>query len=319
VRHNGSVRSLPDLGPGSREVGRRGVLLAAPAGLLTTALESVASDLLTPIGQAGADVWAGAESLVDDITDAIVSSPPSTPSREALEDAVIDAIGSRSTVVGVSVLDRHTGAKWWYRGNKLVRTGSVAKAFIVAQALRQARAKGTTLTEGQREQARLAITRSDNTAASALYEAIGRHDGVVRLATDLGLVTTATADRADHWGHTLTTPNELVTLMQAFVAGHPALHAADNAYLLDLMSGVVSGQRWGVGTVGSTAARTRLKNGWMLVDNPWVINSFGDVVGDGRDYAVAIMQRAQPDQSTGMAQASRISRAVFRTLAQPLY
>jgi hypothetical protein len=57
-----------------------------------------------------------------------------------------------------------------------------------------------------------------------------------------------------------------------------------------------------------------MKNGWMAVDNPWVINSVGDVRGAGRDYCLAIMQRAQPDQRSGMDRASAVGRAVFKAL-----
>jgi hypothetical protein len=81
------------------------------------------------------------------------------------------------------------------------------------------------------------------------------------------------------------------------------------------MAEVVDGQRWGVGTVRSSSVKVRVKNGWMRVDNPWVINSVGDVQGGGRDYVLALLQRAQPDEDTGMTRASRIGRAVFTALA----
>jgi hypothetical protein len=226
-------------------------------------------------------------------------------------------MGGRSQVISVSVLDRRNGARWNYRGGALQRTGSVAKAFIVTAALRKARLAGTTLTATQLEQARLAITKSDNASATALYNWIGGHQGVVSITRAVGLTTTANAPASTTWGTTLTSPNDLVAFMQALHLGHPALHADDRAVVLGLMGKVVSLQRWGVGSVPS-GNRVRNKNGWMAVGNPWVINSFGDVRGNGRDYALALMQTRQPDQSSGIARAERIGRAVYDALERPL-
>jgi beta-lactamase class A len=291
---------------GQRQVGRRGVLLAAPVGLLALATTSLGSDLLEPVGKAGSDLFASAQGL---------SHRALAPARvrSAVQAAVKPIVG-RSAVIGVSVLDRRTGARWSYRGDALVRTGSVAKVLIVAAALRKARDAGSEFSEEQLEQASLAITRSDNASATALYAWVGGHPAVARLAADLGMATTARATAAQHWGQTLTNPDDLVTMMVRLTQGTKALHVADRVYLLDLMGKVVSTQRWGVGEVWGRSVKVRMKNGWMAVDNPWVINSVGDVRGSGRDYCLAIMQRAQPDQRSGMDRASRIGEAVFDAL-----
>jgi hypothetical protein len=291
---------------GQREIGRRGLLLAAPVGLFALAAGSLGADLLTPVGSAGSDLFEAAGDLGHEAL-----APERA--RRALQKAVSPIVG-RSGVIGVSVLDRRSGARWAYRDDALVRTGSVAKVLVVGAALRKARGQGTALTTAQKNQARLAITQSDNTSASALYTYIGGHAAVADLAADLGMTATAKAPAADHWGTTLTTPGDLVTMMSRLVQGTKALHANDRAYLLDLMGKVVSSQRWGVGSVWSSTVKVRMKNGWMAVDNPWVINSVGDVRGAGRDYCLAIMQRAQPDQRSGMDRASAVGRAVFKAL-----
>jgi beta-lactamase class A len=291
---------------GQREIGRRGLLLAAPAGLFALAAGSLGADLLTPVGAAGSDLFEAAGDLGHEVL-----APGRA--RRALQEALTPIVG-RSGVIGVSVFDRRTGARWAYRADALAPTGSVAKVLVVGAALRKARGQGTALTVAQKEQARLAITQSDNTSASALYEYIGGHAAVADLAADLGMTATAKARVADDWGTTLTTPGDLVTMMSRLVQGTEALHAGDRAYLLDLMGKVVSPQRWGVGSVWSATVKVRMKNGWMAVDNPWVINSVGDVRGAGRDYCLAIMQRAQPTQRAGMDRASAIGRAVFKAL-----
>ncbi len=297
----------PLSGLGERVVGRRGVLLAAPIGLLALATESVGASLLTPVARAADEVVADVES----ISTRLFGSPTV---RKALDAALSPIIG-RSNVIGVSVLDRRTGTRWHHRGEALVQTGSVSKILVVGAALRKARSAGTSLTRQQLEQVRLAITRSDNASADALYSYIGGHAAVAQLAADLGMAATAAAEAVPHWGNTLTTANDLVRMMAAIAGGSPVLDAKDRAVILQRMAEVVDGQRWGVGTVRTSSVKIHVKNGWMRVDNPWVINSVGDVRGGGRDYVMAILQRAQPDEETGMARASRLGRAAFTALA----
>ena len=302
---------------------RRVVVLGVPLGILGLAPGVAASaglsagtsaavgDRMQLIGAAAADSWTQAGALAAGLR------VPTASSRD-LEQAVVRSMGGRSSVIGVSVLDRHTGARWDYRGTALMRTGSVVKVLIVAEALRQARAQGSALATSPREQARLAITRSDNASANALYSRIGGHAAVARLAGRLGMGATAAATPAAHWGHTLTSANDLVTMMAAIAGNTTAVDEEDREYLLGLMGKVMSGQRWGVGTVRSSSVAVRLKNGWMAVDRPWVINSVGDVRGKGRNYVLAIMQRAQPTESSGITRASRVGRAVFSELDDPL-
>lgn len=288
-----------------------------PVGFVSLASSTLGATVAEPVAEAARDAFDTAGRVARSVNPA-PSDDTDTPSRAALAAAVLRAMGGRSTVIGVSVLDRRTGATWHYRGDSLVRAGSVSKTLVVAAALRKARAAGSRLTARQRDEARAAITRSDNASADALYAWIEGHAGVSELAGELGMIDTAGAKRATHWGPTLTTPNDLVRMMQRFVGGGPATHPDDDKYLLGLMGQVIDGQRWGVGTVRSSTVKVRVKNGWMLVDNPWVVNSVGDVRGAGRDYAMALMQRAQPDELTGITRASRIGRAVFAALEIPL-
>lgn len=143
---------------------------------------------------------------------------------------------------------------------------------------------------------------------------------MARLARSLGLVHPTTP--ADHWSRTLGTTDELVTLLHALVSGRAPLVDDDSQTILAFMGAVVDGQRWGVGTVGSETVRVRVKNGWMTLDatpgRPWQVNSVGDVVGGGRDYVLAIAQQAQQTQFEGFELASRIGRAVYGALREPL-
>jgi hypothetical protein len=296
---------------------RRRTLLLIPAGIGALVSQALATDLVQPVASAAREAF----DLAGDLARSILPAPSArtdTPSRSALSNAVLGELGGRSDVIGVSVLDRRTGAWWHYRGDAPVRTGSVAKVLILTAALRKARKEKGSLSARQLEQARLAITESDNASADALYAFVGGHAAIAELARHLGMATTAAAKAVNHWGLTLTTPNDLVRFMERLTSGSPVTHPDDDAAVLALMTQVIDGQRWGAGTVRSDSVDVHVKNGWMAVGEPWVINSVGDVRGAGRDYAIALMQTRQPDQDSGISRASRSGRAVFEALEAPL-
>jgi beta-lactamase class A len=244
----------------------------------------------------------------------------SSPSRELFGRTLRRVLGDDAGVVAVSVLDRRTGARWHHRGEVPVPLASSAKILVVAAAMLRARDQGRGLTDQERDQARLAITESDNDATDALYLRSGGHDAVAGLARRLGMVTTVTP--VGHWSRTLGTTDELVTLLRALTSGSAPLASDDTKTLLGHMASVTDGQRWGVGTVGSRTVRARLKNGWMTLDptpgRPWQVNSVGDVRGGGRDYVLAIAQQAQRTQFEGFELASRIGRTVHAALREPI-
>jgi beta-lactamase class A len=288
-----------------------------PAGIGALMSQSLATDLAGPVAGAAREAFG----LAGDLARSILPAPSEradTPSRAALSRAVLAELGGRSDVIGVSVLDRRTGSWWHYRGDAAVRSGSASKVLVLVAAMRKARGEEGRLTARQRDQARLAITESDNASADALYTFAGGHAAIAELARDLGMAATAAAEPVTHWGLTLTTPNDLVRLMERLTSGSPATHPDDDAAVLALMTKVIDGQRWGAGTVRSDSVDVHVKNGWMAVGDPWVINSVGDARGAGRDYAVALMQTRQPDQDSGIRRASRIGRAVFQALEAPL-
>ena len=296
---------------------RRGALLLVPAGVVALASQALANDLVRPVAGAAREAF----DLAGDLARSLLPAPSDrtdTASRAALSRAVLAELGGQSDVIGVSVLDRRTGVWWHYRGDAAVRSGSVSKVLVLAAAMRKAREEKGGLSARQREQARLAITASDNASADALYAFAGSHAAIAELARDLGMAATAAAEPVTHWGLTLTTPNDLVRLMERLTSGSPATHPDDDAAVLDLMTQVVDGQRWGAGTVRSGSVDVHVKNGWMAVGEPWVINSMGDVRGAGRHYAMALMQTRQPDQDSGISRASRIGRAIFGALEAPL-
>lgn len=298
---------------------RRDVVLAAPALLLLAAPGALGEAFTGPVGAVARELWAGLLAVRWPVEP---TSEPSTATGRRLTAAVLDELGDAAPVSSLVLLDRRNGRRWRHRGAVDAPMASIAKVLVVAQALRAAPNTGRPVAGWLREQATLAITQSDNDAGDALYRQIGGHVGVAAIARDLRMTATAVGPAATHWGTTRTCAEDLVTMMATLV-DPPAdsagvIAAQDRAFLLDLMGHVVDGQRWGVGTVRSAAVRVRIKNGWMSVDHPWVISSVGDVRGRGRDYVLAIVQRAQPEEETGMTRASRLGRLVFDVLEAEL-
>ena len=64
------------------------------------------------------------------------------------------------------------------------------------------------------------------------------------------------------------------------------------------------------------SVQVHLKNGWVQfksTDGLWAVNSMGRVLGDGRDYRLAVMTRV-PDFATGRELTSEVGRQVFSIL-----
>lgn len=299
----------------ARPIDRRRLLLAAPAVLLPLARPTAGSEVLGSFARSAAQLRARAGVLAGDLQHSVTS-----PSRERFGRAVLDTLGEAADIVAVSVLDRRTGARWHHRGDVPVPLASTAKILVVAAAMARVRDLGRGLTGQEHEHARLAITESDNEVTDALYVQAGGHDAVARLARRIGLASPVTP--VEHWSQTRATADELVVLLRSLTSGRAPLVPDDTATLLGHMGAVMDGQRWGVGTVGSRRVRVRVKNGWMTLDptpkRPWQVNSVGDVRGGGRDYVLAIAQQAQRTQFEGFELASRIGRAAYAALREPM-
>jgi hypothetical protein len=193
----------------------------------------------------------------------------------------------------------------------------MAKPMIVAMALRKARADGQALSTEHRENARKAITNSDNDAATALWAYAG-YQTYQSLADDLGLSHThLDENRADQWSWTWTTPSDQVLLAKTLATGgSKALTDDECRFIWDLMGQVQDDQAWGVGQPKSGTVKAHLKNGWVQfksTDGLWAVNSMGAVEGDGRDYRLAVMTRV-PDFDTGRAVTSEVGTWVFSIL-----
>jgi beta-lactamase class A len=219
-------------------------------------------------------------------------------------------LSSRGAHAGIAVLDRVTGLTVTYNAGVRFATASVVKMDILATLLWECQRAGRTLTAGQKQLATAMITRSDNDAASDLWDEVGGASGVAQANRAFGLTQTS-PNRSGYWGLSTTTPSDQLRLLAVLATPGGPLSAASQAYELGLMGRVQADQRWGVpraAVAGSTAVY--VKNGWLANAsdrNRWVVNSVGRIVEPGHDWLVAVLSDHSGSQSTGISVVERLA------------
>ncbi len=230
----------------------------------------------------------------------------------ALPAAIQHYLDGRQGNVAVAVYDAATQQSFAVNGRAQFDTASIIKASILGTLLDQAQAQHTTLTAAQQNLAVPMIEYSNNSDATALWNAEGGAPAVASFVHALGMGST-TPNLA--WGLTKTTAPDQVKLMSALAYGTPVLSSASRSYELSLMEHVTSWEAWGVTGGVPSGVTVALKNGWLPRPSGWVINSIGWVSGDGRNYAIAILSNQDPGEQYGIDTANAISGLIWNALA----
>lgn len=230
-------------------------------------------------------------------------------------------------------------------GTDAFETASVVKTGILAALLLQSQDTGRRLSGRERELAAVMIERSDNPAATELWNAIGGGDGFEAAAGRLGLRETV-ADERGRWGLTRTTAADQLALLRA-VYGSPreamggaagsgagghgagggeslgggvgvrsALRAGSRLCVRRRMARIVAGQDWGVSAAADTTAGLGLKNGWLPrgESRRWVVNSVGRVPAGGRGHLLAVLSDGHASRAEGIAVVERAARLALAAL-----
>lgn len=248
------------------------------------------------------------------------SVSPTGAVRDQLNQ-VMTTIAGGNPNFGVFVEDLRTGGTWSFNDGYTSQSASMAKPMIVSMALRKARPAD--LSADLITDAVLAITQSNNDAATALWQYAG-YAGYTDLAKALGMSHTHLDEgKPDQWSWTWTTPADQVKLVKALQEGtSEAISFAEAKFVYDQMGDVIADQTWGVGQPKSDSddpqlkVEVHLKNGWVQfksTDNLWAVNSMGSVKGRGRDYRMCVMTRL-PDFATGRDTVSEVGKWVFSIL-----
>ncbi len=217
----------------------------------------------------------------------------------------------------MAALNTKTGARFSYGAVGGMRTGSVAKLFLLETVLLQHQHAGTPVSDDELGLATPMIENSDNKAEYSLYLDAGGRDALVDAFPRLGLKHSIPgySDPA----LTTTSATDGITLLRNLVRGSP-LNAYSRSLALGLMRNVESDQRWGVSAVADPGSTVALKNGWLSVDNAngpgendnglWLVNSVGIVTVHGQRVLMSAFTQHGPDYASGVQLVEALVRAI---------
>ncbi|MFG2959308.1 serine hydrolase [Streptomyces sp. NPDC048291] len=228
----------------------------------------------------------------------------------------VKAQGSARVTAAVLDLDGTGGAPVVYGDDMPYDTASIVKVDILAAMLLHARDHRRALTARESAEAEVMIRDSDNTAATALWRAIGEGPGLASANKRLGLTSTQ-GGPGGLWGLTRTTAADQIRLLRAvFGAGPTPLDAASRNRIGTLMTEIAADQSWGVSAAADSG--WALKNGWLMrtTTGLWDINSIGRVTAGGHHYLVAVLSNGNASMPDGVNLVERAVRtAVSETAA----
>lgn len=235
------------------------------------------------------------------------SKATSTQDPAQLTAALTALDRSRTGSLTAAVHDHRSGHLITYEAARRVECASIIKVTILAMLCDRAQREKRSLTASEKSRADLMIRHSDNDAAQSIWldlDGASTAGGFVR-----GLGMNETTPRSA-WGLIRSSAKDQMILLDAITHDTKRFDASNRSYMLGLLRGVESEQRWGVGVISGAA----VKNGWLPYDGQWLVNSIGAVQNADRDYTVVILQIA-PSMESGKATIDEAARTIERHVA----
>jgi hypothetical protein len=238
----------------------------------------------------------------------------SHPRLAARLDRDIDrALRGRVSAVAVGVDDPGRRLQCWLNSSAHFDSASVVKVTILSALLRKAQEQHRYLTATEALLAHAMITESDNDAASALWDDVGRYD--LQHFLNLARMTRTYLGPGGYWGLTLITAYDEVLLLRLLVNQNRVLDTSSRHYVLGLMARVIPAQRWGVPAGAPTSLIVHVKNGWLpLLTHGWRIHSIGTFTGRGGGYSIVVLTEDNPTMAYGIDTIEAIARAINHDL-----
>lgn len=280
------------------------------AGLLVSALVAVAGlTLASQDSDAAASPTTQTPSTTTAPTTPAAATVTTEPSTTALEAIDTDAEFS------VSAVDIDTGETLTY-GDASFDTASIVKVDILAALLHQAQQEGRELTASEKSLAVAMIERSDNTAATALFNAVGGRAGLEAFNEVIGLTETEVGSNG-YWGLTQTTSADQLKLLEVVFGEESVLSADSQAYEQGLMSNVIDAQNFGVSAAADDADDAALKVGYLQrsATGLWDVTSIGQIEAGGHTYLVAVLSDGNASFDSGVALVDQVARAAVDGLS----
>jgi hypothetical protein len=223
------------------------------------------------------------------------------------------ALAGRVSTVALRVEDRSEDLGCFLNTTAHFDSASVVKVEILGTLLREAETQHRSLTAAEIRLARLMITQSDNSAASALWAHVGRS----RLRYFLGRARMEQTQLGPggYWGLTQITAHDERLLLDLVMYPNAVLDSASRNFVLSLMAQVIPAQRWGVPAGAPASLTVHVKNGWLpLATHGWRINSIGCFTGHHRGYIIVALTQDNPTMAYGITTIQRVAEVIHRQL-----
>jgi beta-lactamase class A len=188
------------------------------------------------------------------------------------------------------------------------------KVTVLATLLWDAKNQGRYLTDREASLAKAMITKSDNASTSTLWKQLGmtKIKGFLAAA---GMTQTKPGANG-YWGLTQITVTDEQKLLKLITAKNTVLSDNSRAYILKLMSQVVSSQRWGTPYGVPSGVTVAVKNGWLSrATNGWRVHSIGAFKGGGHDYTITVLTHGNSTMNYGITTIQNVAKVVHRDLA----
>ncbi len=170
--------------------------------------------------------------------------------------------------------------------------------------LRERGVRHDSLTSAEKHLLGPMIKRSDNAAATAIYNRVGER-ALYRLANEAQMKHFTTQPL---WGLSTITPREQARFMYRLERFIPRRH---RAYALHLLTRIVGSQRWGIPPVAPQGWHLHFKGGWSGAPS-WRVNQVMLLRRPPRRLSIAILTEEQPSQLYGERSIEGVAKRLLR-------
>lgn len=187
--------------------------------------------------------------------------------------------------------------------NRVHNSASVVKVMFMVALLRQPDVRHDSLSRGERRLLGPMIKRSDNQAATAIFNRVGAA-ALYRLAADAGMRKFTTQPL---WGLSTITARDQARFFFRLERFVPKRH---RDYAMHLLTKVVADQRWGIPPVAPAHWKLHFKGGWSGAPS-WRVNQVMVLRRPPRRVAIAILTREQPSLTYGERSIEGVAKRLF--------
>ncbi|MGW0879418.1 serine hydrolase [Streptomyces sp. NPDC002671] len=230
-----------------------------------------------------------------------------------LQKDITAALATRRGTVAVGVYDRVTKTTCALRPTYSYDSASTVKVTVLATLLWDAKLHNRYLTDREVTLTRAMITQSDNNATTTLWKQLGltKIKGFLAAA---GMTKTVPGANG-YWGLTQINVTDEQKLLKLITAKNTVLSDNSRAYILKLMSQVISSQRWGTPAGAPSTVTVHVKNGWLpRSTHGWRVHSLGTFNGNGHDYMMSVLTWDNSTMDYGVNTIQAVAKVIHKDL-----